>query len=300
MADSPAAERTLTEDELRELLRPAVGELANLPLTMIAEGWDNAIWKLGSELAVRVPRRERAAPLIQHEQFALPMIGPRLAALGVRVPVPAFRGAPTDSFPWPWSIVPWIEGDHALGRPRPRNTAWASHLAQALMALHRPAPDDAPQNPVRGVPLRQRDAAIRRRLAAVPAPQRDGLTVLWEQGLSADSSCERVWVHGDLHPGNLLVHDDGLIALIDFGDVTAGDPAYDLAGSWLAFDAAGRERFTAATGDRYDAATWVRAKAWAAAVAAILHDASDDRPDHGELGRSTALELLSEPALPAL
>jgi aminoglycoside phosphotransferase (APT) family kinase protein len=82
-----------------------------------------------------------------------------------------------------------------------------------------------------------------------------------------------------------------LVAIIDFGDVTAGDPAYDLAIAWLAFDAPGRRRFRAATGDRYDAATWVRARAWAAAVTTLLLAQSDDNPDYARLGRDALEEL---------
>lgn len=85
--------------------------------------------------------------------------------------------------------------------------------------------------------------------------------------------------------------DGSLTALIDFGDVTAGDPAYDLAVGWLLFDAEGRDRFRVATGARYDEATWIRAHAWAAYLALVFLTLSDDRPDHLALGRSTVAEL---------
>ena len=100
-----------------------------------------------------------------------------------------------------------------------------------------------------------------------------------------------VWIHGDLHPGNLVARGSDLVAIIDFGDVTAGDPAYDLAVAWLAFDAAGRERFVAALRDRYDAATWTRAHGWAAAVTLMLLDHSDDNPEYAALGAEALGEL---------
>lgn len=289
MADSPAAEHALDELGIRDLLRMASPELADLPLRRVADGWDNAIWRLGDALVVRVPRRDLAVPLIAHEQRALPAIGPRLARHGVRSPVPVVTGRPSDRFPWPWSVVPWIDGTTALGLPRADNSRWASRLARALGALHVPAPADAPLNPFRGGPLALREDAMRPRLAR--ASEHPALRTVWDAGLAAPTSTERVWIHGDLHPGNVVVDDDDLVALIDFGDVTAGDPAYDLAAAWMLFDEEGRAAFRTSTDGRYDDATWTRARAWAAYIALVLLTESDDRPDYLLAGRSTADEL---------
>ncbi|WP_431072993.1 aminoglycoside phosphotransferase family protein [Microbacterium phyllosphaerae] len=292
MADSPSAEYSLDEDGVRALLRAAAPHLADLPLSLFAEGWDNAMWRLGADLAVRLPRRALAVPLIANEQRALPEIGPSLAVLGVRTPVPVLAGAPNDMFPRPWSVIPWIDGSNALAFSRADNSSWAPRLAEALRALHAPAPDDAPVNPVRGRELTTRDGAMRPRLDALST--RSALRAAWDEGLAAAPSVEQVWIHGDLHPGNILVHGGSLSALIDFGDVTIGDPAYDLASAWMLFDAPGREAFRAATGSRYDDATWVRARAWAAYIALVLVTQSDDRPDHLAVGQSTAEELDSD------
>ncbi|MFJ4174202.1 aminoglycoside phosphotransferase family protein [Microbacterium sp. NPDC089696] len=297
MADSPSAERRLDADGVRAVLATASSDLAALPLALVAEGWDNAIWRLGAELAVRVPRRALAADLILHEQRALPEIAPRLARIGVRAPVPVVVGRPTATFPWPWSVVPWIQGSPALGRSRDTNSAWAPALAAALLAVHRPAPPDTPSNPYRGVPLRERDSALRLRLEYLRAEDRaaaEPLDAVWQSGLAAAPARARVWIHGDLHPGNILTHEGALAALIDFGDVTAGDPAYDLAATWLLFDADGRARFRAGTADRYDDATWTRARAWAAYIAAVFLTQSDDRPDFRALGESTARAVVED------
>lgn len=289
MADSPSAEWALDEAAVRTLLRTAAPDLADLPLALFADGWDNSMWRLGSELVVRLPRRTLAVSLITNEQRALPEIGPALAGLGIRTPTPVIVGAAGDGFPWPWSIVPWIDGTTALSSPRAENATWAPRLAAALQALHSPAPVDAPINPVRGRALITRDEAMRPRLDALPA--RSALRGAWAEGLAAPPSVERVWIHGDLHPGNVLVHQGRLAALIDFGDVTVGDPAYDLASAWMLFDAPGRETFRAANGSRYDDATWVRARAWAAYIALILLTQSDDRPAYRAVGQATAEAL---------
>lgn len=292
MAQSPAAERRLDVEGVRALLETVSDAFVQLPLTLVAEGWDNAIWRLGDGLAVRVPRRAEAAELILHEQRALPRIAPQLADLGVQTPVPLVVGRPTADFPWPWSVVPWIDGTPALGRPHEQNVAWARRLAAALLAVHRPAEDDAPHNPYRGVPLPARDAALRTRLDALRGMGAQvtaaALARIWRDGIDAPPARERVWIHGDLHPGNIVTRDGALAALIDFGDVTAGDPAYDLAGSWLLFDAEGRTRFRAEAGERYDDATWTRARAWAAYLSSVFLTRSDDRPEFRALGESTA------------
>lgn len=289
MADSPSAEYSLDESGVRELLWQTSPGLAGLPLRLFADGWDNSMWRLGSELIVRLPRRELAVPLVKNEQRALPSSGPALAAVGIGTPVPLVAGEPSALFPRPWSVVPWISGTTALASSRSDNTAWAPRLADALSALHVPAPADAPLNPVRGRALSTRDDAIRPRLDAFA--NRTTLRDAWAAGLTASVCSEQVWIHGDLHPGNVLVADGTLTALIDFGDVTVGDPAYDLASSWMLFDASGRKTFRRATGARYDEATWIRARAWAAYIALVLLTQSDDRPEYFAVGASTADEL---------
>ena len=171
------------------------------------------------------------------------------------------------------------------------------------MALHVPAPADFPANPFRGVPLSERSAAVRERLAhlravgALTDAETDAAASVWANGVSAARWNGRgVWIHGDLHPGNLIAQGPRLTGIIDFGDVTAGDPAYDLALAWLAFDRAGRERFMTATGrgttHGREPATWVRARAWAAAVALMLLTHSDDDPPYAALGRETLAEVI--------
>lgn len=305
MPDKPAAEVDIDESLVRVLLADqaerVIPDAVTLPLAKVAEGWDSEVWRLGARHAVRLPRRAVAAPLARHEQRALPDIARRLGAVGVRVPAPVVAGTPTEAFPWAWSVVPWIEGDRGMDVPRGDRSDWAETLAAALGALHVHAPAGHPVNPVRGGALATRAAAFRDRLAALRDAQAiDPATAglledAWHAGLSAAPwSRAPVWIHGDLHPGNLVSHDGGLAGIIDFGDVTAGDPAYDLAVAWLAFDAGGRARFRAATSDRYDAATWRRARAWAAAVVLMLLLHSDDDPDYRALGTDAAADIIAD------
>lgn len=303
--DKPAAEISIDIALIRGLLAdqavamiPAATEL---PLRKVAEGWDSEVWRLGDQYAVRLPRRALAAPLVLHEQAVLPGVAERLAPVGVRVPAPVVDGVAGDGYPWAWSVVPWIDGVPALAQPVAERGGWAATLARALSALHSDAPGDHPINPFRGVPLAARTGAVEERLRTLRAggvldgSSADALHALWQAGRAA-APWDRtpVWIHGDLHPGNLVSRDGDLAGIIDFGDVTAGDPAYDLAVAWLAFDAAGRERFMAAVGSRYDAHIWVRAHAWAAAVVLTLLAHSDDNPAYLALGRDAATEVLAK------
>jgi aminoglycoside phosphotransferase (APT) family kinase protein len=303
--DKPVAEVEIDRRLVRALLAVqatlAIPDAATLPLEKVAEGWDSEVWRLGRAHAVRLPRRAPAAPLVRHEQLVLPGIAERLAPTGVRVPAPIVAGTPAAGYPWAWSVVPWIDGDRGLDVPRSDRSGWAETLAGALGALHVEAPADHPVNPVRGHALATRAGAFDERLAALraagalDASSADALEDVWGAGLSAaEWGRAPVWIHGDLHPGNLVSCDGGLAGIIDFGDVTAGDPAYDLGVAWLAFDAAGRGRFVAACRGRYDAATWRRAHAWAAAVVLMLLVHSDDNPDYHALGVDAAAEVIAD------
>lgn len=253
----------------RALLADQHPDVADLPLHGRTFGWDNLTWRLGDELALRFPVRAVSAPLIENEQRWLPVLAP---SLPVRVPVPVRVGVPALGYPWAWSVVPWLSGKQVAATPVAARTAWAAELAEALAALHRPAPPDAPTNPVRGVPLADRSATMLARLTS-DLPQAPALRAALDAGLAAPAWDDApVWLHGDPHPGNLVSRDGHLAGLIDFGDLGAGDPASDLATAWLTFDDVGRAAFVARTQELrgWDEPTWVRARAWAASFVPVL------------------------------
>lgn len=320
MADRPAAEVVVDVALVRRLLDeqcpvlPGTGRTADLPLEIVSEGWDNVMLRLGPAHAVRVPRRSMGARLLTNEQQWLPRLAERLDVI---VPAPVVAGRPGAGYPWHWSVVPWIDGVAAGSVDRARLRGAAEPLAAFFTSLHTPAPADAPVNVVRGGPLAGRDTAVRERLARITHPRIADLTSVWEAALDAPGwDGPPLWLHGDPHPFNLVVSDEpdgdvSLRAVVDFGDMTSGDPACDLAAAWLVFDPVGRERFVAAVDRAWDVgggrvphqaaspealrarhALWLRARGWAVATGTALSAHSDDDPVFAALGAQVAEQLL--------
>ena len=303
MRGTPPAERHLDEPLVRDLLVSQAPDLASLPLHDPRDGWDNRTWRLGDDLAVRLPRREAAAALLLHEQRWL---GPIAARLPLPVPAPIVLGRPAAHYPWAWSVVPWYVGDVA-GRS-PVEAAEAATLGRVLAALHVPAGAEAPENPYRGLPLAARIPSVEQWLAAEHRPDDADLVArsaaLVIAAATDEPSCRsRVWLHGDLHPRNILVRHGRLAAILDWGDLCGGDPATDLATVWWLFDVEHHADFWSSYGAPIDddaTAMWRRARAWAALYGLMfLHFATADDPDRADdeaavLGRAMLGRVLDE------
>lgn len=287
----PPAEVEITLDLARALVAAQHPDLADLPIKPIASGWDNAIFRLGDDLALRLPRREIAVELLVKEQRWLPGLAPRLP---LPVPAPVRVGRAQAPYPWPWSITPWLDGQTA--DVAPPDPAQGESLAAFFRALHRPAPADAPHNPFRGVPLKDRAAMVEQRAAAIPQPIPSAILDIWADALAAPDDAAPTWIHGDMHPLNVLVREGRISAVIDWGDMAAGDRASDLAGVWMLLpDPAARSRAMAALGD-VSAATWRRARGWAASYGVILVSAGlADDPVLAGIGRRTFQRLIEGP-----
>jgi aminoglycoside phosphotransferase (APT) family kinase protein len=295
MEAKPPAEVTIDSSLVRALLEEQHPDLAHLALTDVGEGWDNRLFRLGHHLAVRVPRRSVSAALIEREQRWLPQLSSKLP---VPVPVPVRIGRPGPGFPWPWSVVPWFSGESALLAPPKNLASMVTGLARFLRALHQPAPDNAPHNPWRGVPLATREERLRQHLRQLNGLV-DNVAVLslWERVVSARPwSGPPLWIHGDLHPGNLLVSASTLSAVIDFGDLAAGDPATDLSVNWMLRNSAQSNFLASALGESsvIDSDTWMRARGWALALGLTYVASSRDDEAMGALGRATIDAALSD------
>ncbi len=300
VAVRPPADVVIDEPLVATLLRRQHPDLAALPLHRGCAGWDNEVLRLGTQLSVRLPRRQVAARMILHEQRWLPQLAP---GLPLPIPAPVRTGRPEPGvFDRAWSITPWFDGPLAVsvseGSPDAPWARIAEQLAGFVTALHRPAPTPAPVNPFRGAALAARDRSTRQRIAELGLGAE--VSARWEEALAAPEwAGPPVWVHGDLHPANLvLAADRSIAAVIDFSDLTAGDPAVDLAVAWMLLPVEHRPAFFTGTGIGDDSpsahATRLRAagNALAHALACLAH--GEDDPVIAGIGGRTFAALLAD------
>ena len=233
-------------DLARHLIHSQFPEYAHLPITQVQPGGiDNRTFRLGDELAIRMPSAEGYAASVAKEQRWLPVIARHVP---LPVPEPVAAGAPDDRYPFAWSINRWMPGQSAIEAPPEGTVAFARDLARFLLALQKVDTQGAPlagaHSFFRGADPAHYDdetrAAIRELGDAI-----DGTlaTRLWEEGLAATYTGEPVWFHGDVATGNLLVQHGRLSAVIDFGTSGVGDPACDLYIAWTSLDPAARAAF---------------------------------------------------------
>ena len=255
----------VTAELVRDLLREQHPDLADRPVRLGARGWDNQLWRLGDDLAVRLPwATETADALLLKEHAWLPSLAPRLP---LPIPVPQRLGAPSERFPRPWIVTTWVPGMPADRAPATRAAEAADALAGFLTALHRPAPEGAPVSPDgRGAPLGEgaqrffeQQLASAVELGLVPDP--GAVRAIWADAVAApDWTGPARWLHGDLHPANVLTADGTLCGVVDFGTLGVGDPARDLAAAWLLLPDGAVDRFHDAYRPTPDPATLRRAR----------------------------------------
>ena len=288
----PTAEVSVSPELVRRLLADQHPDLAGLDIEVLANGWDNVICRLGSDYLVRLPRRAASAGLVVNEQRWLPGLAGHLP---LPVPVPVRTGRPGRGYPWAWSVVPLLPGQIAARTPPADVGAAALALGGFLAALHLPASADAPVHASRGIPLAGRAAGVLAQLSHLDDPaERAAVLRVW-QGAAAAPEWDGppVWLHGDLHPANILVDRGRVAAVIDFGDITAGDPATDLAVGWMVLPEPQRGEFRCAYG-RADAGTWARARGWALVLALVFLAHSADSPLMAGIGRRTLNAVLDQ------
>ncbi|MET7809222.1 aminoglycoside phosphotransferase family protein [Micromonospora chersina] len=258
------------EGPVRSLLEEQCPQWADLSLSPAGAGTDNTMYRLGSDLLVRLPRTADKARSLRKEQEWLPRLAPLLT---FPVPEPLHAGTPTNVYPLPWSIYRWIDGDEAQPDTVQDWSAFGTDLAAVVRELHRidlmGATRTGDLSWYRGGHLRACDEWISRCLADCRATVGGDIDVetlqrLWRQALALpELSRPQVWLHGDLKPTNLLVQDGRLHAIIDFGGLSIGLPDAEHSTVWDLPPQA-RHAYWDAVG--LDDLTWTRARAWAIAV----------------------------------
>ena len=257
-ADEVETDATL----VRRLLAGQFPQWAELRIEpVVSYGTDHDIYRLGDHLAARLPRIEWATGQAAKEARWLPRLAPHVP---LAVPVQLAMGHPAEGYPFDWSVYEWLPGANANGTIGDLDRA-AVDLAAFVTALRQVDTAGADPRPPhgRGGPLVEGDESVRRSIAQL-GDRIDGEATLrsWQESLSAPAwDGPEVWVHGDLLPGNVLVVDGRLSAIIDFGGLNVGDPACDLQPAWNVFAGASRTRFR--TELEVDDASWLRGRGWA-------------------------------------
>jgi aminoglycoside phosphotransferase (APT) family kinase protein len=255
------------ESLVSQLLSEQFPQWADLPINRVpSAGTDNAIYRVGLDKCVRLPRVPSAAMDVEKEQFWLPVFASNLK---LAIPVPLGNGCPNERYPFKWSVFPWIEGSNATLEPIADQNQAAITLTEFIISLQKIDTSSAPLS-CRGVPLISQDSDTRKAIKSLRGSiDVETVTALWEESLQISNwNKPVVWTHGDLLPSNLLVRDGKLCAVIDFGLMGVGDPACDLIPAWSIFSESGRKVFRSTLG--VDEDTWLRGRGWALSVALII------------------------------
>ena len=222
-------------------------------------GTVNAMYRLGDDMAVRLPLVAGGAKDVAMEQNWLPRLASRLP---VAIPEVLGAGQPAEEYPWPWSVYRWLAGEHPQVGALRQPVQLAKELAGFVAAMRTITLPGAPRAH-RGGAIASLDAPTRaaiQQLRGIPEEDVDcdAVTAVWEKALEASGEDEPVWLHADLIPGNLLLDGGRLSAVIDFGCMGIGDPACDLFPAWNLLPSEAREVFREALG--VDDATWIRGR----------------------------------------
>jgi aminoglycoside phosphotransferase (APT) family kinase protein len=288
----PAAEVPIDLPLVRRLVAAQFPQWAALAVTPVeSAGWDNTIFRLGSDLSVRLPRRRVSAEHVANEHQWLPVLAPRLP---LAVPVPLGHGVPGEGYPWHWTVCPWLPGEIAALVPV-ADMGWSAEiLARFITALQEIDTAGGSVHEFRGVSLAAHDHNIRAAAAVLPNRLEVGPALkVWEAALAAPATRgQPVWMHGDLHPANLLVDGHDLTAVIDFGLLGVGDPACDLMVAWTYLSADSRDELRGALA--VDDATWSRGRGWALQFGLRAAAYSADNPRLDDIGRKTLAEVLAD------
>ncbi|CEG57855.1 aminoglycoside phosphotransferase family protein [Legionella fallonii] len=274
MAKMHENELEIDEGLVHKLLKNQCSHWANLLINpILSSGTDNALFRLGSEYVVRLPRIEWAPgsinKSINKEYEWIPKIA-RL--LKISVSEPLFKGNPEEFYPWVWTVTKWNEGHNPNFEEDKEYELLAKDLALFLNDLHEIKLSDGPTSR-RGIPLKTKelDEETRKAIGELEGEiDLQSIASLWNQLSNVPYwNKEPVWVHGDFLPGNILVQGNRLNAVIDFSDLGIGDPACDLVIAWSLLNSHSRRIFRENL-QHIDDDTWERGKGWALSIALIM------------------------------
>lgn len=280
-------------DLVRRLIAEQFPQWAGRPVVPVASaGTDNALYRLGDDLVARLPKIAWAVPELERRSKWLPRLAPHLSH---EVAVPLAIGEPADGYPWKWSVYPWLAGSNPVVGEVQQPDVLAADLARFILSLRALDPNGGPAAGFsRGGPLERRDETTRRAIDRLDGLiDSDAVTDAWEASLAVTSSADgEVWLHADLAPGNLLVVDDRLKAVIDFTP-GVGLPDCELIIGWNLLPDEARAVLRSALDVDDDA--WIRGRGWALTIALLQLDYyRDSNPPLVDNARHVIAEVIAD------
>lgn len=271
-----------------ELITEQFSQWDHLPIKPIElSGWDNRTFRLGDAMSIRLPSAAEYAAQVHKEQQWLPVLATHLS---MQIPEPIVIGQPAKNYPWNWSVYKWIPGNSAnqLTFTDIQLAVIAQDIADFIKELHLVPTQNAPisglHNYYRGSHLSVYDkdarSAIEKLSNIIDVAK---ALAVWNRAISSKWQVDPVWVHGDVASGNILMRDNKLAAVIDFGCMAIGDPACDLVIAWTFF--AGESRAIFKEQVALDSNTWARARGWALWKASFELVAFEDKSSEEALSR---------------
>ncbi len=230
----PSAEIDINLSLVRSLMDSQFPKFKDLEISFLDSGWDNENYRLGADHIIRLPRRSAAIPLLENEINWLPRLKDLLP---IDIPAPIHVGKSNNDYPWKWSIIPWYDGENGCRRQPDNNEV--IRLAEFLKSLHHYNPTNPPLNDHRCLPLSHKSDEVLERINRLKRTNdlvNDRIIELWQTAIAEPIARNQSLIHGDLHPRNIIIHDGRINAVIDWGDITSGDVATDLASFWMMFD----------------------------------------------------------------
>ncbi|MFX3649813.1 MAG: aminoglycoside phosphotransferase family protein [Paenibacillus sp.] len=260
-------------DLVSKLINSQFPEWANLEVKPVKKsGNDNKTFHLGNSMSVRLPSEEAYVPQVEKEQKWLPILAKHLST---QITEPLAKGEPSEDYPYPWSVNKWLDGETVTLDNIDDANQFALDLGGFLVELQS---IDASEGPLAGKHNFYRGGDIVVYENECRDAINNNVTIfnkhllgeIWGLALTSKWDREPVWVHGDIAPGNILIKNGKLSAVIDFGILGVGDPSCDAAMAWTFFDDSSRKAFKNAL--KFDEETWNRARGWALWKALITYN----------------------------
>jgi aminoglycoside phosphotransferase (APT) family kinase protein len=255
----------VSDEVVRKLIAGQFPEWSQEPILRIASsGTVNAIFRIGTEFAGRLPLRPddpeskrqaletealASAEFIRYSPFPSP----------VRIAI----GKPGPGYPLPWSVQTWLPGTSAIGADPGASADYASDLAALVTALRQADTGGRKfSGGGRGGDLRDHDewveTCIRQSATMFDAHRLEGM---WDYFRALPRTSPDVMTHGDLTSPNVLVNRGRLAGVLDCGGFGPADPALDVIAGWHLLEDGPRTVFRDEL--RCDDLEWERSKAWA-------------------------------------